>query len=103
MRYVDRTTDFQEALKSKESHTPPFKRPKMAVDANSKNAFGKQYLEEAYTVVRPAHCVRALASDMTAPAEPHNYANADAGQHSQAVPQHGFALKPSCAARFSEP
>ncbi|KIK99253.1 hypothetical protein PAXRUDRAFT_132497 [Paxillus rubicundulus Ve08.2h10] len=67
MGYVDRTTDFLEALKSKESSTPPFKRPKIAVDANSKDTFGKQYLEEAYTVLNHINTLTRMLANIRRP------------------------------------
>ncbi|KAF9240235.1 hypothetical protein BU15DRAFT_87714 [Melanogaster broomeanus] len=43
--------DFRGALKLKQNTTPPHKRRKLTADGDSRDAFGKQYLEEAYTVL----------------------------------------------------
>lgn len=53
MGFTDRTTDFKDVLLAKQSAVPQAKRRKASPlqDEPSSNVFGKQYLEEAYTVV----------------------------------------------------
>jgi syntaxin 18 len=52
MGFVDRTADFKDVLQAK-SVVPQGKRRKAspAHDVPNANVFGKQYLEEAYTIV----------------------------------------------------
>jgi syntaxin 18 len=52
MGFVDRTSDFKDVLQAK-SATSQGKRRKAspAHDVPNANVFGKQYLEEAYTIV----------------------------------------------------
>jgi len=53
MGFTNRTADFKDILQAKQSAVPQAKRRKAshAQDEPSSNVFGKQYLEEAYTVV----------------------------------------------------
>ncbi|KAF9247208.1 hypothetical protein BU15DRAFT_38716 [Melanogaster broomeanus] len=66
MGYVDRTADFREALKSKQSTTPR-KRRKLVVDGDSKDTFGKQYLEEAYTVLNHINTLTRMLANIRRP------------------------------------
>ncbi|KAF9226459.1 snare protein syntaxin 18/UFE1 [Gyrodon lividus] len=67
MGYINRTVDFREALKSKQSTTPPPKRPKLTADADSKDTFGKQYLEEAYTILNHINTLTRMLANVRRP------------------------------------
>jgi hypothetical protein len=51
--FTDRTADFRDVLRAKQSAVPQAKRRKASSvqDGPNSNVFGKQYLEEAYTIV----------------------------------------------------
>lgn len=58
MGFTDRTVDFKDVLRAKQSAVPQAKRRKTSsVQDGSSNVFGKQYLEEAYTIVCRNPCV----------------------------------------------
>lgn len=50
MGFIDRTTDFKDVLQAKGA-VAQGKRRKASYDVPNVNVFGKQYLEEAYTIV----------------------------------------------------
>jgi hypothetical protein len=53
MGFTNRTADFKDVLRAKQSAIPQPKRRKTSPvqDGPDSNVFGKQYLEEAYTIV----------------------------------------------------
>ncbi|KAH7887834.1 hypothetical protein F5I97DRAFT_1942169 [Phlebopus sp. FC_14] len=52
MRCTNRTSEFREAVAEKRRITSPLsKRRKVSGDGHSKDTFGRQYLEEAYTIL----------------------------------------------------
>lgn len=52
MGYTDRTADFRQVIKLNQGLSPPAKRRKLATEVDPRDAFGKRYVEEAYTIVR---------------------------------------------------
>jgi len=59
MGFTDRTLDFKDVLRAKQSAVPQAKRRKTSSvqDGSDSNVFGKQYLEEAYTIVCRNHAL----------------------------------------------
>lgn len=53
MGHIDRTQDFRQVVQSKQGLTPPAKRRKVASETESRDTFGKRFVEEAYIIVRP--------------------------------------------------
>lgn len=51
MGFVDRTSDFKDVLQAKSAISQGKRRASPAHDVPNANVFGKQYLEEAYTIV----------------------------------------------------
>lgn len=65
MGYIDRTADFREAIKLKQDLTHSPKRRKLIAEAEPRDTFGKQYVQEAYIIVRPPF--RPLVPPLTRP------------------------------------
>lgn len=54
---TDRTLDFREILASKQNAIPEGKRRQVKGDSHpaEENILGKEYISEAYVIVRPSH------------------------------------------------
>ncbi|KAG0709532.1 hypothetical protein DFH29DRAFT_1823 [Suillus ampliporus] len=83
MGFVDRTADFKDVLQAK-STVPQTKRRKASPvhDVSNANVFGKQYLEEAYTILKHIGTLTRMLSSIRKP-----YLSVDA--HVAPLSRHG--------------
>ncbi|KAH7922446.1 hypothetical protein BV22DRAFT_1094563 [Leucogyrophana mollusca] len=70
MSFTNRTADFKEALQSKQNALPPSKKRKVSPtngDSNHRDAFGKQYLAEAYTILNHINTLTRMLANVRKP------------------------------------